>query len=116
MSALEVARLIWSILYALILTGFGVACLHSVRAACLAALSMLREYLANPLREEITYLRAQIQAKDEQLLAVTHPTAQAVLTAQKAPQKPYDPSWDAVGQRPRNPTQFVVNLPGETES
>ena len=108
--------MIWPILHALIFAGFGVACLLSVRTACLAALSMLREYLANPLREEITYLRSQIAAKDEQLLAVTHPTTQAVLTAQKAPQKTYDPSWDTRGARPRNPTQFVVNVPGETEN
>lgn len=108
--------MIWPILNALIFAGFGVACLVSVRQACIAALSMLREYLSNPLREEIAYLRSQIAAKDEQLLAVSHPTTQAVLTAQKAPQKPYDPSWDTRGARPRNPTQFVVNVPGESDS
>jgi hypothetical protein len=105
--------LIWSILYALILAGFGVACLLSVRQACLAALSMLREYLSSDIRQEITYLRAQIQAKDEQLLAVAHPATQAVLTAQKAPQRPYDPSWEASAARPRNPMRYEVAQPGE---
>jgi hypothetical protein len=110
---LRTGKLIWPILYALILSGFGVACLLSVRSACLAALTMLREYLASDLRGEIIHLRAQVAAKDEQLLAVAHPTTQAVLTAQKAPQKPYAPEWDTSGARPRNPMQFVVARPGD---
>ncbi len=105
--------MIWSLLYALILAGFGVACLLSVRATCLAALSMLREFMASDLRGENAYLREQIRAKDEQLLAVTHPTTQAVMAAQKAPARAYDPGWESAAARPRNPTQFVVSRPGE---
>lgn len=105
--------MIWSILNVLVLAGFGVACLLSVRQASLAALSMLREYLASDLRGEVAYLRAQIQAKDEQLLAMAHPTTQAVLTSQRAPQRPYDESWSAAAARPRNPMRWDVATPGE---
>lgn len=109
--------LIWlSVGVLAVAAGFGVACLLSVRQACLAGLSMLREYLASPLREEITYLRSQIAVKDEQLLAVRHPTTQAVLTAQKAPQRPYEPGWEAPAAQQRNPTQFVVSTPGDAGS
>ncbi len=105
--------MIWGILYALLLAGFGVACLLSVRSTCLAALTMLREFMASDLRGEIIHLRSQIAAKDEQLLAVSHPTTQAVMAAQKAPQRAYEPGWEATAARPRNPTQFVVSRPGD---
>jgi hypothetical protein len=105
--------MIWLILYALILAGFGVACLLSVRSACITALTMLREFLASDLRGEIAHLRSQVAAKDEQLLAVSHPTTQAVMAAQKAPQRAYEPGWEAAAARPRNPTQFVVTRPGD---
>lgn len=105
--------MIWPVLYALILAGFGAACLLSVRSACLTALTMLREYLSSDLRGEITHLRAQIAAKDEQLLAVSHPTTQAVMAAQKATQRAYEPGWEAAAARPRNPQQFVVTRPGD---
>jgi hypothetical protein len=105
--------LIWSVLDALILAGFGVACLLSVRATCLAALTMLREFLSSDLRGEIAHLRATVASKDEQLLAVSHPTTQAVMAAQKSPQRAYEPGWDAAAARPRNPLQYVVARPGD---
>ncbi len=106
--------MIWLLLLcALLLTGFGVACLLSVRSTCLAALTMLREYLNSDLRGEIIHLRTKIAEKDEQLLAVSHPTTQAVMAAQKAPQRAYEPGWEATAARPRNPTQFVVSRPGD---
>jgi hypothetical protein len=99
-----------------LVAGFGVACLLSVRSTCLAALSMLRDYLSSDLRGEINHLRAQIAAKDEQLLAVSHPTTQAVMAAQKAPQRAYEPGWETAAARPRNPQQFVVSRPGDDQS
>lgn len=108
--------MIWSVLPSLIAAGFGVACLYSVRAACLAALEMLRSYLDSDMRGEITHLRAQVAAKDEQLLGIHHPQTQATLATQKAPERRYEPAWDAAGARPRNPEQIVVSLPGDVRA
>jgi hypothetical protein len=98
---------LWSLAYCAILIGFGVACLYSVRQACVAGLEMWKSVLSSQNQDQINYLRGQIASLQTQLLAVQHPQVQARLESQAQPARPYDRQWDAHPQRPRNPNQFV---------
>lgn len=104
--------MIWLALFGVAVIFAGqVICVLSVRSTCLTALTMLREYLASELRDEISHLRQQIQAKDEQILGIHHPSTQAVLSSQKAPARPYETGWEAAASRPRNPMRYDVSVP-----